>query len=91
MRKYIMRSAIGFCLVAATPALAGDGPRLNVPRDQWLSPAQITDKLSAQGYQVREIETDDGAYEVDMVDKNGVRIDVHVHPATAELIPDYDD
>jgi uncharacterized membrane protein YkoI len=40
---------------------------------------------------VREIETDDGAYEVDVVDKDGVRMELHVHPATGELLRGYDD
>jgi hypothetical protein len=70
-------------------ALAVD--RLNVPRDQWLSPAQISEKLGAQGFKVTEIETDDGAYEVDLVDKNGTRVEAHVHPATGELLVGYDD
>ena len=65
--------------------------RLNVPREQWLSPTQITEKLGEKGYKVIEIETDDGAYEVEMTDKNGTRIDAHVHPATGELLYGYDD
>jgi hypothetical protein len=75
----------------AVPALADPAGRLNVPRDQWLNPAQISEKLIAQGYKVSEIESDDGAYEVDLVDKNGTRIEAHVHPATGELLVGYDD
>jgi hypothetical protein len=62
-----------------------------VPQDQWLSPSEIIDKLSQQGYRVTEIESDDGAYEVEMIDKNGTKIDTHVHPVTGELLPGYDD
>jgi hypothetical protein len=95
MRNYLIPTALGLLLFAATPALALDdwlkGNHLNVPRDQWLSPTEVIDKLTAQGYQVREIEADDGAYEVEMTDKNGARIEIHVHPATAELLPGYDD
>lgn len=94
MRKYLIPTVIGVSLLAAAPALAiddwGGGNHLNVPRDQWLSPAEIADKLSAQGYEVYEIETDDGAYEVEMA-KNGTRMEVHVHPATAEILVGYDD
>jgi hypothetical protein len=78
-------------LGSAAPARADDNVRLNVPREQWLNPAQISDKLTAQGYKVTEIETDDGAYEVDLVDKNGTRIEAHVHPATGELLVGYGD
>ena len=96
MRNYLILSLLGlFLFAAATPAWAIEdwisGNRLNVPRDQWLSPTEVVNKLSAQGYKVQEIEADDGAYEVEMVDKNGTRIETHVHPATAELLPGYDD
>lgn len=95
MSKYLVPTVLGLFLFAAAPAFAIDdwfsGNRLNVPSDKWLSPTEIVDRLSAQGYKVREIEADDGAYEVEMVDKNGARIEVHVHPATAELLPGYDD
>jgi len=96
MRNYLIPSLLGlFLFAAATPAVAIEdwilGNRLNVPRDQWLSPTEVVNKLSAQGYKVQEIEADDGAYEVEMVDKNGTRIETHVHPATAELLPGYDD
>ena len=95
MRNYLILTAVGLSLFAAAPALALDdwssSNRLNVPRDQWLSPTQIGEKLTAQGYKVHEIEADDGAYEVELVDKNGTRIDTHVHPATGELLPGYDD
>jgi hypothetical protein len=83
-------SIIAASLFAATAAYADPAQRLNVPRDQWLSPAQITDKLVSQGYRVTEIESDDGAYEVDLVDKNGTRVEGHVHPATGELLIGYD-
>jgi hypothetical protein len=97
MRRYLLLPAlaVSVAFAAATPAAALDdyfkSGRLNVPRDQWLSAAQITEKLAAQGYKVNEIESDDGAYEVDLVDKNGTRIETHVHPATGELLPGYDD
>ena len=57
----------------------------------WLSPTQITEKLDRKGYKVTEIEVDDGSYEVEMTDKNGVRVDAHVHPETGELPLGYDD
>lgn len=95
MRAYLFVPAFALCLAAAQPALALDDVfefgRLNVPRDQWLPPSEIAKKLGEKGYKVREIEADDGAYEVEMVDKDGMRIEAHVHPATAEMLPGYDD
>jgi hypothetical protein len=96
MRNYLIPAILGLSLAAAGSAFAVDddwvgGNRLNVPKDQWLSAGQIAEKLTAQGYKVHEIKVDDGAYEVELIDKNGTRIDTHVHPATAEILVGYDD
>ena len=97
MRTKLLLPAILLSAAIAAPAavLAGDdyfeGSRLNVPKDKWLSPTQITEKLDQKGYKVTEIEVDDGAYEVEMTDKNGVRIDAHIQPETGELLTGYDD
>ncbi len=84
----VAASVLALSLLAATGAQADR--RLKVPADQWLSPAQITEKLQGQGYKVTEIETDDGAYEVDLIDKNGTKIEAHVHPATGDILVGYD-
>lgn len=96
MRKTAVFAAIALGLAVAAPgaAMAGDDSlkgRLSVPADQWLSPSEIAAKLGEKGYRVVEIESDDGAYEVEMMDKNGVKIEAHVHPATGELLYGYDD
>ncbi len=94
MRALLIVPALALSLAAVQPAAALDDmyqKRLNVPRAQWLPPAEIAKRLGDKGYTVREIEADDGAYEVEMVDKNGLRIEAHVHPATAEMLPGYDD
>jgi hypothetical protein len=91
--KAKLATAMALTLLTLTPAMARDGSDLRprVPASQWLSPAQMVEKLTAQGYRVREIEADDGVYEVELTDKNGVRIEVDVHPATGAFLPDYDD
>ena len=93
MRTTILASVAGLSFAAAiVPAFADPAPgaRLNVPQAEWMSPAQVTDKLVAAGYRVTEIEADGGAYEVELVDKNGTRVEGHVHPSTGELLVGYD-
>ena len=89
MRKSLLPTVLGLSMLAAAPALALDdwieGKRLNVPRDQWLPPTEIVEKLTAQGYKVHEIEVDDGAYEVEM-SKGGTKKEVYVHPATSDIL-----
>jgi hypothetical protein len=92
MRRIALATAVLAAMGATAPLLADDDwDRLNVPRAEWKSPVEITDQLVSAGYTVREIETDDGAYEVDVVDKDGVKMELHVHPATGELLRGYDD
>jgi hypothetical protein len=96
-----MRRSWGFVAIAVlsanTAALADHDDsvlevnRLHVPPEQWLAPEQIAEKLAAKGYKVQKIESEDGAYEVEMTTKDGMRIETHVHPATGELLPAYGD
>lgn len=90
MKTKLLLAAAGLAL-SASVAFADAANRLNVPRGEWLSVAQVTEKLQAQGYTVREIESDDGAYEVELTSKDGLRIETHVHPATGEIMNGYDD
>lgn len=50
----------------------------------WMSVGAIVAKLEGQGYVVREIDTDDGVFEVKAVDRNGVRVEADLDPATGE-------
>jgi len=87
MRKVLVVSA--FALATATAAgfaaASDDSGRVNVPKERWLSIAQIAEKLAAQGYEIRRIEIDDGAYEVSAT-KDGKRVKAYLHPATGEIL-----
>ncbi len=94
MRRIALATAFAAAAVGiggAAMATDDNATRLNVPATEWKSEAEIKEKLISAGYTVREIESDDGAYEVDVVDKDGVRMELHVHPATGELLRGYDD
>lgn len=93
MRRIALATAFAATTLGlGTAAMATDdsSKRLNVPAAEWKSEAEVKDRLVSAGYTVREIETDDGAYEVDVIDKDGVRMELHVHPATGELLRGYD-
>lgn len=96
MKKLLIIPIAAALVGAAGLAVASDddkGKRLgvNVPREQWMSIAQVSEQLANQGYKVRKIEADDGVYEVDVTDRNGVRLEVYVHPATGALLGREDD
>jgi len=93
MPKALAFTTIAALLAVAAPAFADHDHknRLNVPAEQWLSTSDVIQKLSAKGYKVTEIEVDDGVYEFDAIDANGVRVEGHAHPATGEILTGYDD
>ncbi|WP_188410979.1 PepSY domain-containing protein [Agaricicola taiwanensis] len=79
----------------SAPALADDDDDrrcASVPRGEWLSVAEIANRASAGGYEVLGVESDDGCWEVKAYDRDRRRVEVHYHPATAEMIyQDFDD
>jgi len=90
-----MKTTLAITLLAlvAAPSLAmasdDDGRNrwgIDAPRDQWMSIAEVTAKMEAAGYTIREIEIDDGVYEVEGRDANGARIEADVHPVTGEIL-----
>lgn len=91
-RNSMMTGVIGGTTVAlllsAGIAMA-DGDRWHgwdddMPRDNWMSLTELAQQLENQGYTPYEIEIDDGAYEVRMVDPQGMMIESYFNPTTGE-------
>jgi len=63
------------------------------PQAEWMSISDLSQKLESQGYQIREIDTEYGVYEVEMIDANGMRVEAYLHPVTGEPVQrrGYDD
>jgi hypothetical protein len=62
-------------------------PLTDAPRSDWMSVSALAQSLEARGYVVREIDTERGAYEIEAVDANGMRVEAYVHPVTGEILP----
>jgi len=71
-------------LAPAIAFAAGECP--NVPRDQWMSDAAITEKAKEKGYDVRSIKAEDGCLEAYAMDKDGKRVEVYFHPGTGDVL-----
>jgi len=85
MKMFVAVTAIVASL-APTLAFASDDVCPNVPRDQWMSDAAITEKATALGYDVRSVKAEDGCLEVYAMDKDGKRVEVLFHPGTGEML-----
>jgi len=83
--KTTILAAVIFSALAPAAALASQECP-DVPRDQWMSDAAITEKAKEQGYDVRSIKVEDGCLEAYAMDKDGKRVEVYFHPGTGEII-----
>ncbi|MCR5856531.1 PepSY domain-containing protein [Mesorhizobium sp. J428] len=58
----------------------------NQPQSSWKSLAEIEAKATEMGYKVREIDIEDGCYEIYAIDKDGKRVEAYLNPVTAEVV-----
>jgi hypothetical protein len=86
MKKRAMLAIVP-ALVAGAVLASPDRPvDPAVPAAQWLPLSEVARKFEDMGYMVREVEADDGTYEVKGRDANGVKFEAYVHPATGEIL-----
>jgi hypothetical protein len=103
MRTLLIAGGVGLMALAgvsAWPVLASDDARTTgdeavaargVPAEDWMPASAVARKLEGQGYTVREIEREDGAYEVEVTDADGVRMEVSLDPRTGDVLRRDDD
>lgn len=93
-RTILFTAALGsavalFALGAnAQQAAPGQGP---APAQQRMTIAEIATMLEGQGYTIREIELERGAYDVEMTDANGMRVEAYLDLVTGAVLRGYDD
>ncbi len=52
----------------------------------WMSPDEAGAKVAQMGYDVRRIKRDDGYYEIYAFDKNGMKVEIYLHPVSGKII-----
>ena len=72
--------------IIALSLTAGAASAQTVTQGEWLEIGELSAKLEAVGYQVREIERDDDRYEVELVDSDGVKFESKVDRTTGEIL-----
>ncbi|WP_207102942.1 PepSY domain-containing protein [Paracoccus shandongensis] len=68
----------------ALPALAAD--RCTVPQDQWRPVEELKTELTAKGWTISNVKTEDGCYEVYGKDETGKRVEIFFDPATFQAV-----
>lgn len=56
------------------------------PRSKWIPIDQAISKAESLGYEVREVEPDDGCWEVEGFDRNGAKIKLYLDPLTGDVV-----
>lgn len=88
MRRMLIVPAL--VLAAATiaaPAFASnDDSGAMKPQSNWMTIEQLTQKLTGEGYKVRQIKVERKGYEVYAIDKEGRRLEAYIDPVTGALL-----
>lgn len=73
-------------LPLTSPVLADGANCRSIPRAEWRPMAAAVEAVKSKGYEIREIEIDDGCYEVKAFGKSGERIKLYLDPASLEIV-----
>ena len=83
-------------VVAALAAFAAVGPALadeakcTQPEASWKPVEELKTKLTAEGWTISNVKTDEGCYEVYAKDKDGKKVEVYFDPVTFEKVGEGD-
>jgi uncharacterized membrane protein YkoI len=89
---------LAFAGISAWPVLASDQTRADertasrsVPAAEWMPASEVARNLEGMGYTVREIEREDGRYEVEVTNPDGLRMEAYVDPRSGEILDEEGD
>ena len=91
MRKFLLVPALTLVMAASLgSAFASDDDdnnnNVSAPGSNWMTIAQITEKLTSQGYEVRQVKIEDNGYELYAIDKDGKRVEATVDPVSGAVL-----
>lgn len=88
-RSVLKKCVVGSWMLVAGLAFAhGDVQCPKYPKNEWKPQDQLQQKLVAEGWQVRRIETTKTCYEVYAKDAQGKKIEAFFDPKTFERVKD---
>lgn len=87
MKKLLPAIVAVSALMAANASARADDDRCRyVPRAEWRSIEDAVAAVKSKGYEIREIEIDDGCFEVKASGKSGERIKLYLDPVSLEVV-----
>ncbi len=58
----------------------------NVPIADWMSETELRNRIAPLGLEIRNVDIDDGCYEVEARNRDGRKIEIGFNPQTGEQI-----
>ena len=88
MKTNLAACTTGLIALAFTSAALahGDIKCDAVPENEWKPQSQLQEKLTKEGWKVRQVKRYHGCYEVYGFDANGMRAEAFFHPKTFERV-----
>ena len=86
MTKASLFSVALLCMAVSGAANAHGDFRCDVPKAEWKPQMELQRKLTAEGWKVRQVKTDNGCYEVYGFDTKGQRTETYFNPKTFEQV-----
>lgn len=84
MRPTKLLLAATIAMTAALPGLAKE--MCNVPQDQWRPVEELKAELTARGWTISNVKTEDGCYEVYATDDTGKKVEIFFDPLTFKAV-----
>ena len=78
--RFTLLSAATLMIASALPALAED--RCTVPEADWRPVEELKADLTAKGWTISNVKTEDGCYEVYATDETGKKVEIFFDPLT---------
>ena len=90
MRTLFLAALLPVLAVGSAAYAKDDEGCTRVPKEQWLSTEQLKTKLTEQGFTVSKVEIEDGCAEADSKGKDGKETELHLDPATGNVVENDD-
>ena len=90
MRTLFLATLLPVLAVGSAAYAKDDEGCTRAPKEQWLSTEQLKTKLTEQGFTVSKVEIEDGCAEADAKGKDGKETELHLDPATGNVVENDD-
>lgn len=84
--RFFATAALATSLIVCTTTVYAADKCAYHPRSAWIPIDRAISKAESLGYDVRNVEADDGCWEVEGFDRNGAKIKLYLDPVSGEVV-----